>query len=31
MAKKHWNSIQADPEAQYKMDQIRRSIVKGKK
>jgi len=27
-AKKRWNTIQADPEAQYKMDQIRRSIVK---
>jgi hypothetical protein len=27
-AKRSWNSIQADPNAQYKMDQIRRSIVK---
>ena len=27
-AKQSWNKIQADPEAQYKMDQIRRSIVK---
>lgn len=30
-AKKNWKSIQSEPEAQYKMDQIRRSIVKGKK
>ena len=30
-AKKNWNAIQKDPEAQYKMDQIRRSIVKGAK
>ena len=25
-AKKNWNAIQKDPEAQYKMDQIRRSM-----
>ena len=30
-AKMAWNSIQSDPEARYKMDQIRRSIVKGAK
>jgi hypothetical protein len=30
-AKQRWNSIQSDPEAQYKMDQIRRSIVKAAK
>ena len=30
-AKQRWNSIQKDPGAQYKMDQIRRSIVKGAK
>jgi len=31
VAKKRWNDIQKDPGTQYKMDQIRRSIVKGKK
>jgi hypothetical protein len=31
VAKKRWNTIQKDPGAQYKMDQIRRSIVKGAK
>jgi hypothetical protein len=30
-AKQRWNSIQKDPGAQYKMDQIRRSIVKDAK
>lgn len=30
-AKKNWNTIQKDPEGQYKMDQIRRSIVRGAK
>jgi len=31
VAKKRWNDIQKDPGTQYKMDQIRRSIFKGKK
>lgn len=30
-AKKDWKSIMADPEAGYKVEQIRRSIVKGAK
>lgn len=30
-AKMYWNTWQKDPEAQYKFDQIRRSIVKGAK
>jgi hypothetical protein len=30
-AKQRWNSIQKDPGSQYKMDQIRRSIVKASK
>ena len=30
-AKMLWNTIQKDSEAQYKMDQIRRSIVRGAK
>jgi hypothetical protein len=31
MIRKNWGKIQKDPGTQYKMDQIRRSIVKGKK
>ena len=30
-AKKDWKSIMSDPEGQYKVEQIRRSIVKGAK